>query len=71
MDTIKELRWKFSRNLIQFRMAMGLSQKEVGEYIGLHQSTVAKLEAGKTLPSYKTWQSLARLFRVSMGRLVT
>lgn len=46
--------FEFSAELLQARLRAGLSQAELAERMGTSQSTIARLESGKTLPSTKT-----------------
>lgn len=42
------------RSLIEARAKAGLSQDELAERMGTTQSTIARLESGKRLPSMRT-----------------
>lgn len=43
-----------SRSLIEARAKAGLSQDELAKRMGTTQSTIARLESGKQLPSLRT-----------------
>lgn len=47
-----------SLRLIRYRVAEGLSQKQLAQRIGVKQPAVARLEAGETNP---TWETLTKL----------
>jgi len=49
-----------ARKLIQARIQSGLSQEDVAELMDTSQSTVARLESGKTLPSMRTLKKFAK-----------
>ncbi len=53
--------------LIAARVRAGLSQTELAERMGTSQSTIARLESGRTLPSMRT---LARYARATGTRAV-
>ncbi len=46
--------YEIAANLIRARLSAGLTQAEVANRMGTTQSTVARLESGKTMPSTKT-----------------
>lgn len=46
-----EAEYAIARELIAARTRAGLSQAQVAERMGTSQSTVARLESGRTLPS--------------------
>tara|TARA_B100001287_G_scaffold274873_1_gene281179 strand:- start:854 stop:1267 length:414 start_codon:yes stop_codon:yes gene_type:complete len=48
-------RWKF----ITMRKELGLSQTEVGEWLGVCQKSISNWEAGNFAPTYSTRQVLA------------
>lgn len=55
-----EEEYALARALIQARQASGLTQEELAERMHTTQSTVARWESGKHLPSCQTLQRLAR-----------
>lgn len=48
------------RTLIEARTRAGLSQAEVAERMGTTQSVVARLEGGRSMPTWKTLQRYAQ-----------
>jgi len=54
-----EAEFAIARELIAARTRAGLSQAEVAERMGTSQSTVARLESGRSLPSLRTLQRYA------------
>jgi len=51
--------FELARKLIRARIQSGLSQEDVAEIMKTSQSTVARLESGKKLPSMRTLQKFA------------
>jgi DNA-binding XRE family transcriptional regulator len=49
-----------AHELIAARTRAGLSQAEVAQRMGTSQSTIARLESGRTLPSLRTLDRYAR-----------
>jgi DNA-binding XRE family transcriptional regulator len=71
-DTLKEYEaqapeFAIARELIAARARAGLSQSELAERMGTSQSTVARLESGRTMPSMRT---LARYASATGSRAV-
>ena len=62
-----EPEFAIARELIAARTRAGQSQAEVAERMGTSQSTVARLESGRTLPSMRT---LARYASATKSRAV-
>ncbi len=58
MNRIKELRTK-----------KHLTLKELGEQLGMPNSTLSQYETGKREPKLETWQKLANYFNVSVPYL--
>lgn len=55
-----------NERLIQLRRQAGLTQQDLAARVGLTQSMIAHIEAGKRDPSTTYKVRLARLFRVSV-----
>lgn len=55
-----ETEFAIARELIAARARAGLSQAQVAERMGTSQSTIARLESGRTLPSLRTLDRYAR-----------
>jgi len=56
--------------LRELRKARGLSMKELGNYIGLSESTISLYETGKRQPDYATLNRLADYFGVTTDYLL-
>lgn len=52
------------------RREAGLNQKELGQELGVAQTTVSAWETGKTEPDSAAMSKMARLFQVSIGYLM-
>ncbi|MEY6433822.1 helix-turn-helix transcriptional regulator [Thioalkalicoccus limnaeus] len=52
--------YAIARELIAARTRAGLSQAQVAERMGTSQSTIARLESGRALPSLRTLDRYAR-----------
>lgn len=51
------------------RREAGLNQKELGQKLGVGQTTVSAWETGKNEPDYESLHKMARMFHVSLGYL--
>lgn len=58
-----------SKNIKKFRKEKGISQKALGQRLGVGQSTVAMWEGGNNSPEHATLLKLAELFDVSVSCL--
>ena len=55
--------------LRELRKNHGLTLKELGKKVSMHDNTLSQYETGKRNPSLKTWQQLANFFGVSVPYL--
>jgi MerR family transcriptional regulator, light-induced transcriptional regulator len=60
----------FGENLKKYRLALGLSQKEFGERIGLKQTTIANYENNVRFPKGDNLKKLAFLLNMSIDGLL-
>ena len=58
-----------SHEIKKLRRSRGISQKSLGERLGVGQSTVARGESGKNNPEYETLLKLAEALDVSVAEL--
>lgn len=56
--------------LLTLRKAMGLTQKEVAEKLGISRQAYANYEIGNREPDHKTLIEIAKLFNVSLDYLL-
>ncbi|WP_247930726.1 helix-turn-helix domain-containing protein [Streptococcus mitis] len=59
----------FSERLKELRLKKGLTQTELGEKVGVKQSTFTNWEKGKREPSFENLIKLADLLEVSLDWL--
>lgn len=59
----------FKDNLMQLRKYHQLTQEELAEKIGVTRQSVAKWEAGETVPDLEKCKTLAEIFEVSLDDL--
>lgn len=52
--------YALKRQLVEARLSENLSQKELAERCGLKQSTLARLESGKSSPTLKSLLRIAK-----------
>lgn len=57
-------------NIAILRRKAGMSQKELGESLGVVQTTVSGWESGKNKPDMSLADKMAKLFKVSIGSLM-
>ncbi len=60
----------YSERIRDFRKARGLSQTELGEYLGVSASAVYKWETGKSQPDINSIVSMSKLFCISTDILL-
>jgi len=61
----------FGDNVARLRLAMGMSQKDLAEKVGVSRATVAAWEVRDTLPNMNTMDKLQEILGVSAGQLFT
>ncbi len=57
-------------NLCRLREDGGLSQQQLADKVGIHRSTISRLETGKTWPTIVTAVAISRVLGVSMDVLL-
>ena len=60
----------FAQRLRELRLNKGLSQKELGERLGLHNSTISMYERGEREPDFDTLDLIADYFNVDVQYLL-
>ena len=56
--------------IMDCRLALGMTQAELGKKIGLMDNTIARYENGTRVPSLEVWECLASALQVSPAYLV-
>ena len=56
--------------IMDCRLALGMTQAELGKKIGLMDNTIARYENGTRVPSLEVWEDLASVLHVSPAYLV-
>ena len=59
----------FSDNLVQMRKILQMTQEDIAERIGVTRQSVAKWEAGESIPDLDKCKQLADIFGVSLDDL--
>lgn len=59
----------FSENLRSLRKERGLSQAELGEFLGLAKSTISMYENGQRQPEFEVEEAIADFFNVNLDYL--
>lgn len=61
---------QLSDNIIQFRKAMGLSQEQLAEHLGVSRQAISKWETGQSVPELEKIVALSRIFCISTDALL-
>lgn len=62
---------KFGETLKNLREIKGITQKDLGDYLGVSRATIAGYETKNHQPDYEKLEKLARYFEVSIDYLLT
>lgn len=60
----------FGQKLAQARKDAGYTQREIANFLNLHQGTLASYETGRTQPDIETLGKLADFYEVSTDWLI-
>lgn len=66
-----DLAAKLSRNIAMRRRALGLTQAQVAERLGVNTETLSRFERGKHLPSLVTLERLSSLLHTTTSELLS
>lgn len=61
---------KFGKHLKELREKKGISQKELGDLLGLKPSAVSNYESGRNQPGFEKLHILSQIFNVSIDELL-
>jgi transcriptional regulator with XRE-family HTH domain len=67
---VSDLATRLSRNMTARRHAIGLTQAQVAERLGLDTETVSRFERAKHMPSLVTLERMAAVLATTMGELL-
>ena len=62
---------KFAENLRQLRESKGLSQKRLGELVGVNQRTISTWEKGICEPKYEILAKICEIFDETFDDMLT
>lgn len=69
--TPTSLSLRLGAKISKLRRAKGLTQGQVEELVGLHPGHLSRIEHGVILPGLETLAAIAKVFEISLPRLVT
>ena len=61
---------ELSENIFQFRKALGLSQEQLAEQVGVSRQSISKWETGQSAPELDKLVTLSRVFGISTDELL-
>jgi len=61
---------ELSENILQLRKALGLSQEQLAEQVGVSRQSISKWETGQSVPELDKVVALSRVFGVSTDTLL-
>ena len=70
VKSMKKLKSNLARNLATLRQLNQFSQEDVAERVGVSRQTVAKWEAGQSVPDILNCDALAKLYDVELDDLI-
>lgn len=62
--------YEFARRIVELRRQKGLSQKQLGEMLGVSNKAVSKWENGESMPKMSTMLSLAEILGIDGNELI-
>lgn len=62
----QDLSFEIAESIIDARIKMGMTQKELAKKLETKQSGVARLESGRNYPSFKTLEKIAKILGVKI-----
>lgn len=61
---------ELSEKILQLRKALGLSQEQLAEQVGVSRQSISKWETGQSVPELEKLVALSRIFAVSTDELL-
>lgn len=62
----QDLSFEIAESIINARIKMGITQKELAKKLKTKQSGIARLESGKNYPSFKTLEKIAEILGIRL-----
>lgn len=62
----QDLSFEIAESIINARIKMGITQKELAKKLKTKQSGIARLESGRNYPSFKTLEKIAEILGVNI-----
>jgi ribosome-binding protein aMBF1 (putative translation factor) len=62
----QDLAFEIAETIIDARIKIGMTQKELAKKMKTKQSGIARLENGRHLPNFKTLEKIAKIFGIKM-----
>lgn len=62
----QDLSFEIAESIIDARIKMGITQKELAKKLKTKQSGIARLESGRNYPSLKTLEKIAEIFDIKI-----
>lgn len=69
LQKYREGKTQMRRNLKEARQKAGMTQKQVAEYLGIHERYYQHIEAGQRTGDFTLWDMLEDLFNVHQRKL--
>ncbi len=69
VDNYGEMR-KFGEKLRTLRQRQGLSQDQLGDMLGVHQTHIGRIERGEKTPNARMILKISRIFNVPADQLI-
>ncbi len=63
-------KYEFSQRIFELRTQKGISQKELGELLGVSNKAVSKWENGESIPKTQTLVKISEVFGIDIGELM-
>ena len=60
---------RLGHKVTEFRLALGLTQAQLAEKADISVESISRLERGKTIPSLKTLDRIAKILKTSLSQL--
>ncbi|HEX5456109.1 MAG TPA: helix-turn-helix transcriptional regulator [Candidatus Saccharimonadales bacterium] len=62
---------KLGKKVRQLRLELGFSQEKLGEITGLDRTYISKIERGKSNPSLRNIEKIAKALKVKVSKITS